>query len=266
MKKTNPCAACSIKGAAVFLLLPLAVSSGAWAVDQHPLLDIMQSELELSMEKLVSPEGTKPYFIQYAVTDEKDVYISASLGALTRNRDRQTRQLDVDVRSGDYALDNTHQIRGAYFGGHEYWRGAASLPLNDDPIATRHAIWLQTDKRFKAAVKRYAQVKANVKVKVEEEDQSDDFTREEPSTHLGPWLEQPVDVEQLAQRVKKYSRRFRAHPLIYNSSVSLSGNVTNRLAVNSEGSKIQFGRGWWRIGIQASTIAADGHSRASKSR
>ena len=258
MKNTKPGAAGTIIAATVLLLLPFTLSSGAWAVDPHPLLEIMQSELDLSMEKLVSSEGTKPYFIQYAVTDQKDIYISATLGSLTRNRDRQSRELDVDVRSGDYSLDNTHQIRGDYFGGHEYWQGTISLPLNDDPIATRHAIWLQTDARFKAAVKRYAQVKANVKVKVEEEDQSDDFTREEPSTHLGPWLKQPVDVEQLARRVKEYSRRFRAHPLIYNSNVTLSGNVMNRLAVNSEGSKIQFGRGWWRIGVQASTIAEDG--------
>ena len=27
---------------------------------------------------------------------------------------------------------------------------------------------------------------------------------------------------------------------------------------NSEGSRLQHGRGWWRIGIQASTIADDG--------
>ena len=39
----------------------------------------------------------------------------------------------------------------------------------------------RTDDAFKAAVKRLAQVKANVKVKVEEEDLSDDFSREEPS-------------------------------------------------------------------------------------
>jgi predicted Zn-dependent protease len=117
---------------------------------------------------------------------------------------------------------------------------------------------LETDAQFKSAVRRLAQVQANVKVKVEEEDLSDDFSREEPSQHVGPWIEQMFDAEALAQRVRDYSRRFRDHPLVYNSSVTLSGNVNNRLAVNSEGSRIQFGRGWWRIGIQASTLAEDG--------
>ncbi|MHC4066043.1 MAG: TldD/PmbA family protein, partial [Planctomycetota bacterium] len=152
----------------------------------------------------------------------------------------------------------THQIRGGYYGGYDWGAGWNPLPLNDDPIATRHVIWLATDERFKAAAKRLAEVKANVKVKVEEEDLSDDFSREESSVHIGPWVEMTMDRKKLADRVREYSRRFRAHPLIYSSSVSLSGQTTNRLVVNSEASKLQFGRSWWRIGIRASTIADDG--------
>lgn len=228
------------------------------ASPEHPLLGIMESELKLSMEKLVAPNGTKPYFIQYAVTDEKSVSVSGSLGVLTSDSVDHKRLLDVDVRCGDYALDNTHQIRGG-FGGSDQWRGTVALPLNDDPLATRHPIWLVTDERFKSAVKRLAQVKANLKVKVEEEDLSDDFSREEPSVHIGPWVETPkIDLDILREKVRKYSRAFRNHPLIFSSSVAINGKTTNHLVVNSEGSKLQFGHGWWRIEIHASTIAEDG--------
>ncbi|MFQ5805179.1 MAG: TldD/PmbA family protein [Phycisphaerae bacterium] len=235
------------------------VAGSALAADEHPLLAIMQDELQQSMENLVGSDGTKPYFLQYAVTDDKGVNISASLGAVTYNIVSHTRLLDVDVRCGNYTLDNTHQIRDRGFGGFDYFRGGwTTLPLDDDPVATRHAIWLRTDEQFKAAFKRLAQVRANVKVKVEEEDPSDDFSREEPSVHIGSWVEQSFDRAQLVERVKKYSQRFRAYPSIYNSGVSLSGEVTNRLAVSSEGGKLQFGRGWWRISVHASTIAEDG--------
>ncbi len=229
-------------------------------VAEHPLLKIMESELTLSMEKLVGPDGTKPYFILYAVTDERVVSVAASLGAVTRDNVDHSRLLDVDVRCGDYALDNTRQIRGGS-GWSSYDRrgGTVGLPLNGDPLATRHALWLQTDENFKAAVKRLAQVKVNLKVKVEEEDPSDDFSREEPSKHIGPWVEAPaVDLKALREKVRKYSRRFRDHPLIYRSNVTLIGRTTNHLIVNSEGSRLQFGRGWCRIGIRASTIAEDG--------
>lgn len=236
----------------------LLSASGARAAPEHPLLDILSSELQLSMEKLVTPDGTKPYFIQYAVTDEQTVQVSATLGALTFDNTNHGRMLDVDLRCGDYSLDSTHQIRGGYYGGYDRRGGYSPLPLNDDPLATRYALWRRTDEAFKAAVKRLAQVQANVKVKVEEEDLSDDFSREEPSVHVGPWVKQDSDRAQLAERARKLSRRFRQHPLIYKSGVTISGEVTNRLAVNSEGSKLQFGRGTWRIGIQASTIAEDG--------
>jgi len=243
----------------LYLCFLLIVPGSVLAADEHPLLAIMQDELQQSMEKLAGPDGTKPYFLQYAVTDDQGVNISASLGAVTYNIVNRTRLLDVDVRCGDYTLDSTHQIRDQGFGGFDYFSwGWTTLPLDDDPVATRHAVWLRTDEQFRAAVKRLAQVQVNVKVKVEEEDPSDDFSREEPSVHVGPWVEQPFDREQLVERVKKYSQRFRAHPLIYNSGVSLSGEVTNRLAVSSEGSKLQFGRGWWRISVRASTIAEDG--------
>lgn len=233
---------------------PLSAQAG----DEHPLLSLMQSELNLSMEKLEGPGGIKPYFLQYTITDERSVSVAASLGSITSQRTNHSRLLDVDVRCGDYALDNTHQIRGGYVGGYDWGGGWTPLPLDGNPVATRHAIWLATDERFKDAAQRLAEVQANVKIKVDEEDQSDDFTREEPSGHVAPWAEFAYSEDVLARRVREYSRRFRQHPLIYNSSVSVHGSVENQVAVNSEGSRIQTGESRWRIGIRASTIADDG--------
>ena len=240
------------------LLVPTA-SGVAAEPNEHPLLDVLAGEMALSMDKLAGPDGAKPYFLQYWVTDQQRVNVSATLGSMVGERESHTRMLDVDLRCGDYGLDNTHQIRGAgFFGSYNRFGGWTYLPLDGDPLATRQVIWLKTDGEFKSSLKRLAQVQANVKVKVEEDDPSDDFSREEPSVHIGPWVEQPYELAQLKARVKRYSQRFRAHPLIYSSSVSVTGSITNRLAVNSEGSRLQFGQGWWRIGIQASTIAEDG--------
>ncbi len=237
----------------------VAAPAIARAADEHPVLGLLQAELDYAMQNLKSDDGTQPYFLQYAVTDREMVSIAATLGALVDNDIYQNRMLDVDVRCGDYALDNTRQIRGrGYYGDYGGGSGAVALPLNGDPLATRQAIWLQTDEVFKAAVKRLAQVKANLQVKVEEEDQADDFSREAPSQFVGAWVDTPADRAALAQRIARLSQRFREHPKIYNSTVSLSGLTTNTLLVNSEGSKIQQGDGWWRIGIQASTIAEDG--------
>lgn len=231
----------------------------ARAAPEHPLLPMLESELKLSLEKLVSPEGTKPYFLQYAVTDEQALYVSTSLGAITRTYENDRRMLDVDLRCGDYTLDNTRQIRGARgFGLGNDSVTSAELPLDGDAISTRQSVWLATDTAFKNAVRRLAQVQANLKVKVEEEDPSDDFSREKPSVFVDAWLEQSIDREKITARLRRLSERFRNHPDIYDSNITLNGTVTNRLLVNSEGSRLQFGRGWWRISIQGSTIAPDG--------
>ena len=244
-------------GVLVVLIVPITAGQPPSDGQPHPLLALTEDELALSMQQLASPDGMKPYFLQYWITQEDEVSVAGTLGSITQNRVTQARTLDVDLRCGSYALDSTRQIRGGGFGSDYRW-GGTSLPLNDDPVATRHAIWLATDARFKAAVKRLAQVKANLKVKVEEEDPAEDFSHESPSVHIGPWLSPVYDRDQLAERVKHLARRFRSEPLIYSSSVALTGTVTNRLAVNSEGSRLQLGRAIWRIGIMGSTVAPDG--------
>jgi TldD protein len=239
--------------------LAVILAAGSLAADEHPLLSVLESELKLSMEQLVAADGTRPYFLQYSLTDEEEIAVSASLGAITQNSAERRRLLDVDVRCGDYRLDSTHQIRGDYSGRFEFWGwGAARLPIVDDPLATRHAVWLATDSRFKAAARRLSHVLANLKVKVEEEDPSDDFSREQPSVYVGPPASCSVDRDAIAQRLRACSARFRREPLIYSSSVSFSGSVINRLMVNSEGSRVQSGSSRFRVGIQAATVAEDG--------
>src|SRR5207249_7589046 len=82
------------------------------APSQAPLIQVLAEELEYSMARLVTQDGTKPYYISYTITDTTSVSARGSLGALHRSVDDHQRTLDVDVRVGDYSLDNTHQIRG----------------------------------------------------------------------------------------------------------------------------------------------------------
>jgi predicted Zn-dependent protease len=255
-----------IQSQTAFLLLWIApagaaeISKPAAVGGEHPLLAVMRDELALSMESLVSPQGVRPYFLQYTITDQKAMNLTATLGAVAVDAVRHARSLDVDLRCGDYVLDNTRQIRGEE-GGSTYYLDTshwASLPLHDEPLATRQNLWVVTHEEFKDAVERLAQVQANLKLKVEEEDPSDDFTRESAVVSIEPWIEWKMEDADLADRVRRWSSRFRGHPKVFGSSISITGEVENRLVVNSEGTQLQFGSVRWRIGIQASTIADDG--------
>ncbi|MGE3165090.1 MAG: metallopeptidase TldD-related protein [Planctomycetota bacterium] len=225
----------------------------------HPLVKVLEDELEYSTTHLVSEGGVRPYYLSYTITDVAEVVIRAQLGALYGDDSDRRRSLDVDVRVGDYTVDNTRKIRGgagrraARFGG-----GASFVGLEDDPVAIQHAIWGATDDEFKAAIETYQQVVTNQKTMVDEDQEAADFSREAPSQHAEPLCELTLDRAAWAQRARNVSRLALAHPLIYSSGVTVTGSAENRFLVTSEGTRIQTSRKLLRVVVSAATRAEDG--------
>jgi predicted Zn-dependent protease len=252
----------TIVAIAVLLAAPsIALASDHTDAPAGALLKVLSEELDYSMEHLAMPDGTKPYFMAYAVTDEQEVSLAAELGALTDQSRDHSRLLDVDVRVGDYALDNTHKIRGGFMGfdpSDFMGRMPTPISLSDDPAAIKHSVWLATDRSFKAAAKKYQKVQTNLKTMVEEEDKADDFSREKPSVYGGKGAKLELDEAAWAQRLRRISVLAADHPLIYNSGVSLSADAVTKYFVNSEGTKLQHGQNYLRIFVSASTKAEDG--------
>jgi len=227
----------------------------------RPLMGYLADELAYSMDHLAAADGTKPYYIAYTVYDEQRAIVSAELGALTQSDRDHERSLNIDLRVGDYKLDNTHQLRG---GGPSRDFGSGSLPLPlvdaaaDDAVAVRQAVWFNTDRMFKNAVKRITQIKTNLMVKVEEEDQSDDFSREEAHTAYEKPAELDFNADAWAGRVRRISAIAKAYPRIYDSSVVIGAFAGTRYMVTSEGTRLQTAETRYRITLAAATRAEDG--------
>jgi predicted Zn-dependent protease len=217
----------------------------------------LADELTYSMENLVAPDGTKPYYLGYTVYEEHTAFVSATLGAIVRNQEDHGRNLNIDLRVGDYALDNTHQLRG---GGpsHVYGSGNIPLALDDDADSIRHALWYNTDVEFKDAVQRLTRIKTNLKIKVEEEDKSDDFSREEAHVYYEAPITPALDRDAWAKRLRKISAIAREFPLIYSSQVRISGYAGTRYMVTSEGTRLQTSDRRYRLIVSAGTKAEDG--------
>ena len=222
-----------------------------------PLIEHLTAELAYSMDHLSTADGTKPYYLAYTVYDETRVVISASLGALTRDTATRNRNLNIDLRVGDRHLDNTHQLRG---GGasHEMGGGNIALPLTDDRESIAHVLWYHTDRVFKRAAKRLDNIKTNLKLKVEEEDQSDDFSQEQPNVHYARLPELKIDHAAWTDRIRRISSMAVASPLVYESSVVLGVYAGLRSLVTSEGTRLQTGQTRYRLTLSASTRAEDG--------
>src|SRR3989442_3668201 len=143
-----------------------------------------------------------PYFISYSVRENSSFNIESSLGALRSSNRDLSRLLDVDVRVGDYQLDNTHQIRGQ--------RGTNTgpnftypvlMPIDDDVDALRSVIWLETDQKYKAAVVRFIQGKANRAIKDDEADTTADMSLESKQTATLPLSAINVNVRDWENRL-----------------------------------------------------------------
>lgn len=237
-------------------LLPGAGSYPTVGAADAPMLAVMQSELQRNFQVL-SKEPSPAYFISYTMHDERTTYLSASFGALQQSSENRGRTATVEVRVGEYFLDNTHPIRGDVSAMSPRVRRIA-LPLTDDEKPIRQALWLGTDRAFKQAAQALTRVRTNVAAKIQEEDPAADFSREQPETYTGDPVSYTLDTKLWEARLRRISALFDNDPRILGNDVSLTVGADNRYYTNSEGSRIADGAASARLFIQAMTKADDG--------
>lgn len=232
----------------------LTVSAVAFGAEDRVILTTMNDELQRNFQALKQKADPAPYFLAYEITDEVTNNVSASLGVLNATRSDHNRYLDVTVRVGDPKLDNFRRVRGERI---EFTSGA-SVVIDDTPAALKKRMWLETDRIYRAAAERLIKIKTNQQVKAADRDQSNDFSSEESYAH---W-EQPAvvtfDATRWTSSVRDLSKDFLQYKDLLSSDVQVSVQSDNRYLVNSEGTKIQHGRGFARVMITASAKAKDG--------
>ena len=231
-------------------ILMNGVSSAAVSV-----LGVMEHELDRSVKKLAQ-QPTPLYFLSYEITEEKSSYVRASFGTISASSDSERRLLDIDLRVGDYSLDNTHPIRERFGSGSRRF-SQLEIPVSGID-ALRNILWYQTDRKFKDAIERLTMVKANVQVKVKEEDRAADFSAEPPEQALEDPHSLSLDRSIWEDKLKQYTSPFSQSNHIYAADAALSASVVTRWYVNSEGSKIRTAESRARLTISALTKAEDG--------
>jgi len=222
------------------------------------VLRALEEEMQRVKQSLSQKGEPPPYLIGYQVTETHSANASAAYGALRNSSTNHSRLMDVDVRVGDYQFDSSHQIRGQRGPFMTGFAGSVSIPVEDDLDALKSAIWLETDRKYKTAVERLIQVKANRAVRVQEEDNSADFSREAPQTALLPLASLKLNLADWEKKVKSYSALFNQYPEIFEAGVTFSAEATNKYLVNSEGALVQHGGTHFRVGLLARTKADDG--------
>jgi predicted Zn-dependent protease len=225
---------------------------------RSPVLSTLKTELDRSLQILKS-QSIPPYFLSYEITDDQVVEVNASFGEITSSDRSHNRQLDIDLRVGDYRLDNTHLIATGFpeFNFLERF-GFIQVPLEDNPEALRSIIWYNTDKKYKATAEQYTKVKTAVQVAVAPEDKSDDFARAPAATYWEVPLTLSVDPKAWEEKLRKYTEPFARYGNLYEAHAYFNADIETRWYVNSDGSEIQVSQPFYRLFISAVSKADDG--------
>jgi predicted Zn-dependent protease len=221
-----------------------------------PLLAAMTAELDRSMP-ILSKATPPAYFMNYTLTQARRASVMGSNGALLDSSEKLERWLEVQVRVGDYNLDNTHKISGGQ-PAYEPSPGTPA-PIEDDPAVLRRAIWLETDKQYRAAAEALVRIQTNKEVEAQSsEEGAPDFSHQKPQMSYTPEANYQLDRKPWEQKVRDYTAYFRQSATVLNSIVTFTAQADNAYQVNSEGTQLQFGQVRFRLELYITSKAPDG--------
>ena len=213
------------------------------------LLEALLTELDRSKAQLKIDHVQAPYYVEYRVNEVDDFGAEAAFGALRDNQHIHVRVLRVVVRVGDYKQDS-------YFG---RGQGESSiLPLDNDPIALRHQIWLATDEAYKAAGQALAEKQAAMKQFSVDPNPVDDFAKAPQMIAVEPTVSLRVDEAGWKKTLEDATGLYKQYPDVQSVTASARFSAINEYLVNSEGTVTRCGRTTYSVQLSSSAQAADG--------
>src|SRR5215467_3643123 len=226
-----------------------AMAAAHAAAKGDGLLEALLMELDRSKAQLKMDQVQPPYFIEYRVNEVDDFSAEAAFGAIRESQHGHYRVLRVVVRIGDYKQDSF------------YARGEGEstiLPLDNDPIALRHQIWLATDDAYKAAGQALAEKQAELKRFTTDANPIDDFAKSAPLIAVEPTISLKVDEASWKKTLEDVTNLFRQYPDIQSVTASARFSAINEYLVNTEGTVTRCGKTTYSVQLNGAAQADDG--------
>jgi TldD protein len=226
-----------------------ALAAARAAAGGDTLLEALLTELNRSKAQLKMDQVAAPYYIEYRVNDVDEYQAEAAFGAVRESQRVRYRVLRVVVRIGDYKQDSY------------YNQGMGEtniLPLDSDPIALRHQIWLATDEAYKAAGEALTEKQAALKQFSAETNPVDDFAKAPVVAAVEPTVALQVDAAAWKKTLEDVTSLYRQYPDVQSVSASARFSAVNEYLVNSEGTVTRSGKKTYSITLNSSAQAADG--------
>ncbi len=225
---------------------PMAAAEAAASTD--PVLKAMLEELERSKSQLKMENVPPPFYIEYRVVDTDDYQVQAEFGATESERRTRFRFARVVVRVGDYHLDSFYEAGSGE---------ATAIPLDNDTLALRHALWLATDSAYKSANEALS-AKEGLYKRYAIEQTVDDFSKEPPVQSLAALARLEFDPAKWRGILESASALYREFPEVQTAGASVHFFASNVYYVNTEGTVLRNGRVCYSISETGTSQAPDG--------
>jgi len=219
----------------------------------------MEIEIARASSQLKISDNAPPYFVAYTLRDQESASLGARYGAIVEDQVNHQRSVFVEVRVGDYLLDNSNKKEEGFFGPSDRstYRASLDAPLDGDLTALRASLWLATDQQYKRALADFLSKRGD-QVYEAKDDRAPSFTREKPAKHVDPALPLAFDRDTWKRELVAASRLFRRSPMIFDNSVRLNANREARSLVNTEGTRIIEEERLYGLHLRAVARAEDG--------
>jgi hypothetical protein len=227
----------------IVLLAQLALAQDAPAQgtpESHPLLPVLQEQLQHNKARLTLPDAPPIYHLRYHLMELGQVDVHASLGGLVESNAGPYNLFAVEVRIGEPTYDNTG------FGGWQDGFRRASLPARLTPDAVALEAWRTTDTAYKEAVEQYAR---KVSQFVPPPDYPGDYTLTGAVVaDDGPGIPEPT-VDRLQALALALTDAMREGTPLVRGEVHVGHEAGSLLTVDSEGTSV-------RSPVQETTVRA----------
>ncbi len=176
------------------------------------------------------------------------------------------RYAGVQVRVGDYALDNSNLPLASRFDQSNYaeyleendWK-LREVPLDGNGASLRAALWMLSDLAYKRAIGDF-QKKKTLQATEVEKDKADDFSREKPEIVLDPVVGVGISLDSDAWKdlVRKVTGYLAEQPNVMEPSMDVQASRDVNYYVNTEGAVVRTSMVIYNINITAWTRTEDG--------
>lgn len=239
---------------------PSPTAATTAAAPASPLVVALRAELARAQSKLRLRGYEAPYFLAYAIRELENFELVGRFGALQRHDRNRARAAYVEVRVGDYQLDNSGEPSDSTMDPDDVdgYEPGVEVAIDDNPEAIRGTLWLLTDMKYKRALSAFAKKRGKRANALIEDEDLPSFSREKPTTFIAPERALERDEVALAELVRTASARFKTFPHVFDANVRIDGERIRRTMVTSEGALVATERILFGLHVVAGARAKDG--------